>query len=346
MRPATLSIVILIAGLSGSPAATWAAGAWQALPEVAPAPADNPTTPAKVELGKMLFFDTRLSSSGNVSCFSCHNVMEGGDDHRPTSIGVHGHFGGRNAPSVWNAAFLSSQFWDGRAASLEDQAKGPPANPIEMGMPNLDAVIDRIRRIPGYRPYFEKAFGAGETVTIDNAARAIAAYERTLITPNSAYDRYAKGDAQALTAQQARGLQAFADTGCTSCHQGPAFAGPALPAGTGFFMRFPTFPDSPYVAKYDFQSDPGRASVTAQESDRNMWRVPGLRNLVYTAPYFHNGIVHTIDEAVRIMASTQLNQTLTDPQVADIASFLEALTGPFPAQQMPRLPPTPGDLID
>jgi cytochrome c peroxidase len=340
----SISVSILIAFTTAVPAV--AAGPWQALPDVAPAPSDNPTTPAKVELGKMLYFDTRMSSSGNVSCFSCHNIMEGGDDHRPTSIGVHGHVGGRNAPSVWNAAFLSSQFWDGRAATLEDQAKGPPANPIEMGMPNLDAVIDRVKHIPGYKPYFEKAFGPGDAVTMDNAAKAIAAYERTLITPNSAYDRYAKGDLEALTEQQSRGLATFAEVGCTSCHQGPNFSGPEMAPGTGFFMKFPTFPDSAYVAKYDFLSDTGRATVTGNDADRNIWRVPGLRNLVYTAPYFHNGLVHTIDEAVLIMASTQLNKELTDVQVADIVAFLETLTGPFPAQEMPRLPPTPGDLID
>ncbi|MGB7740924.1 MAG: cytochrome c peroxidase [Steroidobacteraceae bacterium] len=342
---AITAIVLASTPFAVTPAAA-ASGPWQALPDVAPAPADNPTTADKVELGKMLYFDPRLSSSGNVSCFSCHNVMEGGDDHRPTSIGVHGHVGGRNAPTVWNAAFLSSQFWDGRAATLEDQAKGPPANAIEMGMPNLDAVIGRVRNIPGYKAFFEKAFGTGDVVTMDNVAKAIAAYERTLITPNSAYDKYAKGDAKALTEQQVRGLNTFADVGCTSCHQGATFSGPPLPAGTGFFMKFPTFPDSPYVAKYDFLSDTGRASATKSDADKNIWRVPGLRNLEYTAPYFHNGQVHTIGETVRIMASTQLNRTLDDAQVADIVAFLETLSGPFPTQQMPRLPPTPGDLID
>jgi cytochrome c peroxidase len=346
MRFVAITAIALTATLLAAAGAAAASGPWQALPDVAPAPADNPTTADKVELGKMLYFDPRLSSSGNVSCFSCHNVMEGGDDHRPTSIGVHGHVGGRNAPTVWNAAFLSSQFWDGRAPTLEGQAKGPPANPIEMGMPNLDAVIGRVRNIPGYKPFFEKAFGAGDVVTMDNVARAIAAYERTLITPNSAYDKYAKGDAKALTEQQARGLKTFAEVGCTGCHQGPTFSGPPLPVGTAFLMKFPTFADSPYVAKYDFLGGTGRASSTGNDADKNMWRVPGLRNLVYTAPYFHNGLVHTIDEAVRIMASTQLNQTLSGAQVADIVSFLETLTGPFPAQQMPRLPPTPGDLID
>jgi len=319
---------------------------WQALPEVAPAPTDNPTTAAKVELGKMLFFDPRLSSTGTVSCFSCHNVMEGGDDHMTTSAGVHGLKGGRNAPTVWNAAFHSVQFWDGRAPSLEEQAKGPPVNPIEMGMTNLDAVIDRIRHIPGYREYFEQAFGAGNVVTMDNAAKAIAAYERTLVTPGSAYDRYVKGEKKALTAQQVRGMETFAGVGCTSCHQGPAFNGPALPAGTGFFMKFPTFPDSAYVVKYKLADDPGRSSATRDPADLGMWRVPTLLNLVYTAPYMHTGTVKTLSEAVRVMTATQLDRTLTDAEVSDIVAFLESLTGSFPTQTMPRLPPTPGDLLE
>ena len=327
-------------------AAAQAQSPGQPLPDKAPEPPDNPTTAAKVELGKMLYFDPRLSSTGTVSCFSCHNVMEGGDDHMTTSAGVHGLKGGRNAPTVWNAAFHSVQFWDGRAPSLEEQSKGPPVNPIEMGMRDLDAVIDRIRHIPGYRPYFEQAFGPGEVVTMDNAAKAIAVYERALITPGSAYDRYAGGDKTALTAQQVRGLETFAEVGCTSCHQGPAFNGPPLPAGTGFFMKFPTYPDSPYVARYKLADDPGRFSATKDEADRGMWRVPTLLNLTYTAPYMHTGTVKTLPEAVRVMASTQLNRTLDDAQVADVVAFLESLTGKFPQQTMPRLPPTPGDLLD
>ena len=327
-------------------AATHAQGQWQALPDAAPAPADNPTTSAKVELGKMLYFDPRLSSTGTVSCFSCHNVMEGGDDHMTTSAGVHGLKGGRNAPTVWNAAFHSVQFWDGRAPSLEEQAKGPPVNPIEMGMPNLDAVIDRIRHIPGYKPYFEQAFGAGDVVTMDNAAKAIAAYERTLITPGSPYDRYVKGDKQALASRQVRGMHVFAELGCMGCHQGPAFNGPPLPAGTGFFMKFPTFTDSVYTVKYKLTDDPGRANATKDPADRGMWRVPTLRNLAHTAPYMHTGTVKTLPEAVRVMASTQLDKTLDDAQVGDIVSFLDSLNGPFPQQTMPRLPPTPGDLLE
>jgi cytochrome c peroxidase len=272
--------------------------------------------------------------------------MEGGDDHMTTSAGVHGLKGGRNAPTVWNAAFHSVQFWDGRAPSLEEQAKGPPVNPIEMGMPNLDAVIDRVRHIPGYKPYFEEAFGTGDVVTMDDAAKAIAAYERTLITPGSAYDRYVEGDKQALSAQQVKGMETFAAVGCMSCHQGAAFNGPALPAGTGFFMKFPAYPDSVYTVKYKLAEDPGRASVTKDPADASMWRVPTLRNLTYTAPYMHTGTVKTLPEAVRVMASTQLDKTLSDAEVADIVAFLEVLSGPFPQQTMPRLPPTPGDLLE
>lgn len=327
-------------------AATASAAPGPALPRVAPSPADNPTTAAKVALGQVLYFDPRFSSTGTVACASCHNVMEGGDDHRPTSIGVHGLVGGRNAPTVWNAVFQSAQFWDGRAATLEEQAKGPPANPIEMGMKDLDAVIARIRAIPGYAPLFEAAYGKGDTITVDNAFKAIAAYERTLITPGSAYDRYVAGDAKALTAQQVRGMQKFESTGCVACHQGVNLSGPALPMGTPFLMRFPTFPDSPYVAKYDLASDPGRATATKRAEDEHMWRVPTLRNLVYTAPYMHNGRVKTLPEAVRVMASTQLNAQLSDADVADVVAFLESLTGKFPVQTMPRLPPTPGDLLE
>ncbi len=339
-------VAILIASLLASAAAR-AQGTvhWQSLPTMAPAPADNPTTSAKIRLGKMLFFDPRLSSTGTVSCFSCHNVMEGGDDHRPVSIGVEAQRGGRNAPTVFNAAFLSVQFWDGRAPTLEEQDKGPPANPIEMGMKGLTEVIYRIKLIPGYRPYFEQAFGSGDVVTMDNASKAIAAYERTLITPGSAYDRYVQGDHNALTTQQIRGMDAFAAVGCGSCHQGPNFSGPALPPGQGFFMKFPVYPQSPYVARYDLMKDPGRFQVTHNPADKNVWRVPGLRNLVYTAPYMHNGSVKSLPEAVRLMASAQLNRRLTEQQVGDITAFLQSLTGPFPEQTMPRLPPTPGDLL-
>jgi cytochrome c peroxidase len=318
---------------------------WQALPETAPAPADNPTTPEKVELGRLLYLDPRFSSTGTVSCNSCHNVMLGGEDNRPVSMGVHGQTGGRSAPTVWNSGFSSSQFWDGRAATLEEQAKGPVTNPIEMGMSELEEAMDRVRDIPGYRPYFERAFPGKDPMTVENAAKAVAAYERTLITPNSPYDRYVKGDKQAMSEQQVRGMKSFADAGCTACHSGPVFNGPAMSPGSGFFMKFPTFADDDYVSKYQLADDAGRFTVTGEEADKFMWKVPTLRNIALTAPYFHNGAVGTLDEAVRVMARVQLNKDLSDEQVADIVAFLSALTGKFPEQAMPHLPPTPGRTI-
>ena len=340
--PGYRKYLVVLAGIISFSAA---AADWQALPEVAPAPADNPTTAAKVELGRMLFMDPRFSSTGTVSCNSCHNVMLGGEDNRPVSMGVHGQTGGRSAPTVWNSGFSSVQFWDGRAASLEEQAKGPVTNPIEMGMSELEEAMDRVRDIPGYKPYFEKAFGKDNPMTVDNAARAVAAYERTLITPNSPYDRYVKGDKKALSEQQVRGMDSFANIGCTGCHSGAAFNGPILAAGTGFYMKEPTFTDNDYVEQYRLTEDTGRFAVTNNEADKHLWKVPTLRNIAITAPYFHNGAVATLDEAVRVMAKVQLNQDLSDGQVADIVAFLDALTGEFPEQPLPQLPTTPGRTI-
>lgn len=308
-----------------------------ALPTTAPAPANNPTTPEKVELGKMLYHDPRLSSTGTVSCASCHNTMLGGEDNRPNSMGVNGQTGGRSAPTVWNAAFNKVQFWDGRADSLEAQAAGPVTNPIEMGMKSWDDVVARLKTIKGYRHAFEVAFGSdAEAITKDNATKAIAAYERTLITPNSAYDKYVKGDKDALTEQQERGLKKAVELGCTSCHSGPAFNGP------GVFQKFPVNPSGYFEAQYHFQKDKGLAEVTKKESDEHLFKVPTLRNVALTAPYMHNGSVKTLDKAVWLMAKLQLNQELSDADVADIVAFLNALTGEFPAQTMPQLPGTPG----
>ena len=331
---------LLLAGLAG--VVVSAQANWEALPGTPPIPADNPQNDAKVELGKTLFFDPRFSSNGTISCNSCHNVMAGGEDNRPNSVGVKDQRGGRSAPSVWNAAFLSVQFWDGRAATLEDQAKGPVANPIEMGMPNLDVPMERLSKIPGYADMFKAAFpGEDKPATADNAAKAVAAFERTLITPNSAYDKFVKGDKAALDEPQQRGMKLFADTGCTACHAGPNFSGPQMEMGKGFFQKFPTF-DNDYIAKYKLADDMGRGGVTKNEADNHMWRVPTLRNVALTAPYFHNGAVPTLDEAVRVMAKSQLNKDLSDEQVADIAAFLNGLSGEFPALTMPRLPGTPG----
>ena len=334
-----MKVLVTALFLAGAQAAS---AEWLALPDVAPAPADNPTTPEKVELGRALYFDPRFSSTGTVSCNSCHNVMLGGDDNRPNSMGVHGKTGGRSSPTVWNSAFASSQFWDGRAATLEEQAKGPVVNPVEMGMSDLEKTMDRVRAIPGYRPLFEAAFGKDKPMTVDNAAKAVAAYERTLITPNSPYDRYVKGDKKALTDQQVRGMNTFASVGCTSCHSGAAFSGPSMPAGTGFFMKFPTFADNAYVQQYKLRDDKGRFEVTRNDADKHLFKVPTLRNIALTAPYFHNGAVPTLEEAVKVMGKTQLNQDLSAEQVADITAFLKGLSGEFPVQTMPRLPATEG----
>lgn len=336
MRAVTLFVLILFPIL--------APAQWQALPDKAPEPAANPTTAAKVELGQILFFDPRFSSTGTVSCNSCHNVMLSGDDNRAHSMGVHGAEGGRNAPTVWNAAFSSVQFWDGRAASLEEQAQGPVVNPVEMGMSDLETAIERVHQIPGYGPLFEAAFGA-DAISVENAARAVAAYERTLITPNAPFDRYVEGDKSAMTEQQLRGMQTFLTSGCLACHSGPAFNGPQLPEGVGFYQRFPTYSDNDYVAKYDLSADKGRAEVTGKASDAHMWKTPTLRNVALTAPYFHNGAVDDLDEAVRVMAKTQLNRDLSEDEVTDISAFLGALTGEFPTQTLPRLPATPGTTL-
>jgi len=314
---------------------------WEALPDVAPAPADNPTTDAKVTLGKMLFMDPRFSSTGTVSCNSCHNVMEGGDDSRTFSMGVHGKTGGRNAPTVWNSAFHSVQFWDGRADLLEDQAKGPVTNPVEMGVTEIEQAMDKVRAIPGYKPYFDKAFGK-DSMTVVNAAKAVGAFERTLITPNSPYDKYVKGDKKAMTAQQVRGMETFADSGCASCHSGAAFNGPKMPFGQGFYSKFPTFADNAYNKKYDLSADKGREEATGKAADAHMFRVPTLRNITDTAPYFHNGSVNDLSVAVALMAKTQLNKDLSDKEVKDIVAFLAALTGEYPEIVMPRLPATSG----
>ncbi len=332
-RLKALTSAVLLFGVSQFAAAA----NWEVLPAKAPAPADNPTTAAKVKLGQILFLDPRLSSTGTVSCNSCHNVMAGGEDNRAGSAGVHGQVGGRSAPTVWNAAFSAVQFWDGRAPSLEEQAKGPVTNPIEMGMKSWDDVVKRLKAIPGYPELFSAAFSADkDPVSRDNAAKAIAAYERTLITPNSAYDKYVKGDKSALTEQQVNGMNTFAEVGCANCHSGPAFN------GNGAFMKFPMHGNGMFEAKYKLSQDPGRFEVTKKDADKSMFKVPTLRNIALTAPYFHNGSVNNLSAAVQVMAKMQLGSSLKQQQVKDIVAFLEALTGEFPKQALPRLPGTPG----
>lgn len=320
-------------------AAAATAWAFDVLPAKPPIPDDNPMTPEKIELGRMLYFDPRLSADDTVSCNTCHDVTGSGTDNLPTSKGIGGQFGGRNAPTVWNSAFLTVQFWDGRAPTLEEQAKGPIINPVEMGMANHDVAVAKIKKIKGYAKPFKKAFGGKDPIHIDNIAKAIAAYERTLLTPDSPHDRFMQGDKTAMSAEAQEGMALFGSLGCVACHNGPNFAGPQLPMGTGFFMKFPTFEEgNPYIAKYDLTSDPGRFEATKDPAHKGFWRVPSLRNVEITGPYFHNGKVPTLEEAVRVMGRSQLNREIPDDQVAKVVAFLKSLTGKRPAEKAPKLP--------
>lgn len=290
----------------------------------------------RVELGKKLYFDTRLSSTGTISCNSCHNVMTNGTDDKQVSEGVNGLKGTRNAPTVFNATHLSSQFWDGRAATLEEQAKGPMINPVEMGMKDHDAVVAVIKNSVGYKSLFDKAFpDKEESITIDTIATAIADYERTLVT-TSPFDAFKAGNQSAISEEAKRGYKVFQAVGCISCHSGDHFAGP-LPVGTPFLMKFPLFPSS-YDDTYDLLSDKGKFEDTKNDVDKHLWRVSSLREVATTAPYFHNGRVTTLEEAVRVMGKSQLNKDLTDAEVNDIVAFLKTLSGTIPAQEAPELP--------
>lgn len=338
--------IVAVLGLSGPTAYAGQTLSPQALralvlPAKPPIPADNPMTPAKVALGKELFFDPRLSSTGTISCDSCHNVMGDGTDNRKFAQGVDGRLDtDRSTPTVFNAAFLSVQFWDGRAASLEAQAKGPLLNHKEMGMPNGAAVAARIQAIPGYRAQFKRVFKGAHPVTFDNITKAIATYERTLITPNSPFDRYARGDKNAISPAARKGFMLVQQVGCTSCHSGPLFNGPQMPMGQGFFMKFPIYTNNKYVAEYHLMAHLGRYQVTHNPADKHLWVVQSWRNVALLAPYFNNGSVNTLSQAVRVMAKVQLDKTLTPVQVRDIVAFLDTLTGQFPHQTMPRLPST------
>lgn len=326
-----LTIIGLLSALSGPPAS-----AWEILPSSPPIPADNPMTPAKIELGKKLYFDTRLSKTDKISCNTCHDVNGSGADKNPVAVGINGALGKRNSPTVWNSAFWDVQFWDGRAKSLEDQAIGPMINSVEMGMDSHDLLIQKLLKVDGYQKEFKAVFGGDKPLTLAHASQAIAAYERTLITVDSPFDLYLKGDKKALNPSAVRGMQLVKTVGCIACHSGPHFSGPAVP--TGFYMKFPTIPGSKYDSKYELLKDEGRFEVTKNEADKNFWRVPSWRNVELTAPYFHNGKVATLDEAVRVMAKTQLAQDLKEKDVKDIVAFLKSLTGKRPPQTLPEIP--------
>jgi cytochrome c peroxidase len=298
------------------------------LPKKMVEPAFNKATPEKVELGKALYFEPRLSLSQSISCNSCHNLAAGGSDNLPKSIGHEAARGGRNAPTVLNAGFQFVQFWDGRAPSLEAQAVGPITNPVEMAMPGENAgaqVIKVLRSIPAYETAFTKAFGKdGEPVTMKRVGMAIAAFERTLVSRGK-FDRYLEGDNKALSAQEKRGLQTFLDVGCAGCHNGPAVGG-QMYQKVGMVKPWPD------------QHDQGRYEVTKDEADRMLFKVPLLRNIARTAPYFHEGDVWSLDEAIKKMATHQLGRELEAAQVADIKAFLQALDGDPLTVTLPKLP--------
>lgn len=291
------------------------------LPATADNP-DNPITAEKVVLGQTLYFENRLSKEGNISCNSCHNLDTYGVDNKPTSPGDGGVFGGRNSPTCLNAAFHFAQFWDGRAKDVEEQAGGPIMNPIEMSMPDQEFVIKRLGKIKGYQPLFAAAYpGEKEPITYGNLQKAIAVFERKLVTP-SRFDEYLAGNENALTDQEKQGLQTFMDIGCTACHSGTVLGG-TMYQKFGLAGNYWDYTKSAKI-------DEGRYQVTKNEADKYLFKVPSLRNTEKTYPYFHDGSVANLNNAVKIMAKVQFNKDLTDQEVQDIVLFLKSLTGTVP----------------
>lgn len=283
------------------------------------------TNPAKVELGKKLFFDPRLSRSGFISCNSCHNLSMGGSDNLPTSIGHNWQKGPINSPTVLNSSLAVAQFWDGRAADLQEQAGGPIANPIEMAFSH-DLAIDVLQSIPGYVYEFKSVYGSSR-IDIEKVTDAIAAFEETLVTPNSAFDKWLMGDDKALNGQELAGWKLFKESGCIACHNGEAVGGNS-------FQRMGI------VEPYQGEPIEGRAAVTGKDADRFSFKVPTLRNVELTYPYFHDGAAQTLGEAVDIMGRIQLGRHYTKEENDKIVAFLKTLTGDQPTIILPILPPS------
>lgn len=307
----------------------------QPLPELPLVPADNPLTKAKISLGKQLFFDTSLlGPDSSLSCNSCHNLSEGGDNNRPFSTGQHGASSHRSAPGLWNIGLQTVLYWDGRSKSLEDQTLGHLRDPLISTWPSIGRIVIHLNQSTQYQKAFKNAFPGNPEISGMNMARAIASFERTLLAPDSPFDRYVKGDQSAISSSAKRGIQAFNETGCLACHFGVNFAGPApgpaMTMGDGFYELFPNNLGSTYQQRYHLAEDLGRFEYTGHPGEKYMWRVPPLRNIELTAPYFHNGSVASLEEAVRVMAKTQTGKVLSDSTVNDIAAFLRSLTGKVP----------------
>lgn len=290
---------------------------------------DNPITPEKIDLGRMLFFDPRLSASGVISCNTCHNLGTGGDDNVPTSIGHGWQTGPRNSPTVLNAVFNKAQFWDGRAEDLKEQAKGPIQASVEMAN-DPASVVKALNSMPEYVERFTQSFpGEAEPVSFDNMAKAIEAFEVTLVTPHSPFDNWLAGDDGAMTAAQKQGLEVFIERGCTACHAGINFGGQDY-FPFGLIQR----PGAEILPP----EDKGRFEVTQTASDEYVFRAAPLRNIALTAPYFHSGAVWDLKQAVAVMGTAQLGTEISDEEADLIVSFLEALTGEQPRVEYPILP--------
>ena len=306
---------------------------FKALPSTVPSVKDNVITPEKIELGKALFFDPRLSASGVFSCNSCHNLATGGDDNLETSIGHGWQKGPRNAPTALNAVFNIAQFWDGRADDLKAQAKGPVQAGVEMAN-TPDQVVKTLKSMPDYVTWFTAAFpNETDPVTFDNMAKAIEAFEATLTTP-APFDAYLNGDDNALTTVQKEGLQLFVDKGCASCHNGINVG------GNGYYpFGLVEKPGADVLP----ETDKGRFSVTKTADDSYVFRAAPLRNIALTAPYFHSGKVWDLKQAVAIMGTAQLGEALADDEVEKITAFLHSLTGKMPEITYPVLPAETAD---
>lgn len=289
--------------------------------------ASNEITEEKVALGRMLFYDERLSKGRNISCNTCHLLERYGVDGLPVSIGHQQQKGTRNAPSVYYAAGHVIQFWDGRSGSVEEQVRGPMLNGVEMGMPDAAGVEAALVSIPGYKEAFRKAFPAAKaSVSIENASYAIAAFERKLVTP-SRWDKFLSGDGRALTGVEKAGFVAFYRAGCHTCHRGP-YLGGTLYQKVGMVKAWPN------------QADLGRFLITRLEQDRMVFKVPSLRNVEKTGPYFHDGSVGNLRDAVRMMGEHQVERPLTESEIRQIAAWMGSLTGEIPTDYIrrPELP--------
>ncbi len=293
---------------------------------IKPINAAKPKNLELVELGKALFFDPRLSKSGFISCNSCHNLSMGGTDNLQTSIGHDWQQGPINAPTVLNSGMSLAQFWDGRAKDLKEQAGGPIANPGEMASTHV-LVVDVLHSIPQYRSRFKKLFGT-DNINIGMVTTAIAAFEETLVTPDSRFDKWLRGDTKALNTTELSGYKLFKDSGCVSCHNGAAVGGNS-------FQKFGIHESYKTTSRAE-----GRFAVTGQDADRLVFKVPTLRNVELTYPYFHDGAVATLEEAVETMGRLELGIKFTAEETAKIVAFLKTLTGKQPTFSLPILPPS------